>query len=277
VPTLISQGTNDVLFGLDAGIANFEAIRGGGAPVKMIWHCGGHGHCPSAQAAYGLHLTLAALAWLKRWLWRDQAVDTGPLLEWQDDSGTWRSSAAFPFAPVGSLDAAGSGTLTISPLDSALGGAFLDPAPAVNAVQASFPAPPDDSTIVGAPLLKLTYHGIAVPSRTYLYAQVVDAVRGRVLGAQVTPLRVILDGRTRTIERPLETIAAYGGSGSRYRLQLAGATSVFSPQRSVGSVIVDRLSGSLPLVAASDLHAGILARGKPWRRAVGRHATRHRR
>ena len=52
IPTLISQGTDDTLFPLREGIANYEAQHAAGTPVAMISFCGGltdpsiaHGVC----------------------------------------------------------------------------------------------------------------------------------------------------------------------------------------------------------------------------------------
>jgi len=44
-PTLILQGTVDVLFSLGEAIANYDRLRADGVPVKMLWYCGGHGEC----------------------------------------------------------------------------------------------------------------------------------------------------------------------------------------------------------------------------------------
>jgi ABC-2 type transport system ATP-binding protein len=42
VPTLLIQGENDSLFGLDQADANYQAIKRNGAPVDMVWFAGGH-------------------------------------------------------------------------------------------------------------------------------------------------------------------------------------------------------------------------------------------
>ena len=41
-PTLLIQGENDSLFGLDQANANYRAIHRNGAPVDMVWFAGGH-------------------------------------------------------------------------------------------------------------------------------------------------------------------------------------------------------------------------------------------
>ena len=63
-PTLLIQGENDSLFGLDQANANYQAIRRNGAPVDMVWFAGGHdgGNQETARVE-----SLTA-QWLRRWL-----------------------------------------------------------------------------------------------------------------------------------------------------------------------------------------------------------------
>jgi ABC-2 type transport system ATP-binding protein len=42
---MVVGGTVDTLFPLDEDIKLYNAIKRGGAPVKMVWFCGGHGEC----------------------------------------------------------------------------------------------------------------------------------------------------------------------------------------------------------------------------------------
>ncbi|EHR51727.1 ABC-type multidrug transport system, ATPase component [Saccharomonospora marina XMU15] len=50
VPTLLVQGENDTLFGLDQADANARQISEAGAPVSVIWYTGGHdGGVPGPQ------------------------------------------------------------------------------------------------------------------------------------------------------------------------------------------------------------------------------------
>ena len=71
------------------------------------------------------------------------------------------------------------------------------------------------------------------------------------LGSQVTPLPVVLDGRVRTVERDLEPIAARAGADERYRVQVIPGTGVYGAQKAVGDVSVQRLDASLPLVSTA--------------------------
>ena len=100
--------------------------------------------------------------------------------------------------------------------------------------------------VLGEPTLKLTYSGIAAPAQTHVYAQIVDG-SGRVVGNQATPIPVTLDGITRTIERPLEPIAAEAVAGSSYKLQITPATTLYTPQRSGGAVTFARIEVALPI------------------------------
>jgi ABC-2 type transport system ATP-binding protein len=63
-PTLLIQGENDSLFGLDQANANYQAIRRGGAPVDMVWFAGGHdgGDQETSQ------VNQLTEQWFERWL-----------------------------------------------------------------------------------------------------------------------------------------------------------------------------------------------------------------
>jgi len=63
-PTLLIQGQNDSLFGLDQANANYRAIQHNGAPVDMVWFAGGHdgGNQETAR------VESLTEQWLRRWL-----------------------------------------------------------------------------------------------------------------------------------------------------------------------------------------------------------------
>ena len=249
-PTLITQGTVDTFFGLSEGVANYRALRSRGVPVKMLWHCGGHGRCTTSTGEEG-HLRRAGLTWLNRYLKRNEAVDTGAGFEWLADDGVWRSGRGYPLPSAGTQQAAGANfkSLGVSLVDSTASGRDgIAATPAPNAVTVGFDAPAPGSDIVGAPRLKLTYKGNAVVPNTFLFAQILDGRANRVIGSQVTPLPVVLDGRVRSVERELQPIAAHAGADERYRVQITPGTGVFGPQRSVGGVVLQKVDASLPLV-----------------------------
>jgi len=64
VPTLLIQGENDSLFGLDQASANYDAIRRNGAPVDMVWFAGGHDGGDQETARVNDLTT----QWFDRWL-----------------------------------------------------------------------------------------------------------------------------------------------------------------------------------------------------------------
>ena len=251
-PTLITQGTVDTFFGLSESVANYRVLRERGVPVKMVWHCGGHGRCTTSTGEEG-HLRRAGLSWLNRYLKGDTSVDTGAGFEWLADDGVWRSGAGYPLPDAGTIEASGSNfkSLGVSVVDSSASGSDgIAATPAPNAVTVGFSAPPAGSDIVGPPRLKLTYKGSAVSPNTFLYAQIVDGRANRVIGSQVTPLPVTLDDRVRTVQRNLQPIAAHAGANERYRVQITPGTGVFGPQLSVGGVVLQKVEASLPLVTA---------------------------
>jgi len=64
VPTLLIQGENDSLFGLDQANANFAAIRHNGAPADMVWFAGGHDGGDQETT----RINDLTLQWFDRWL-----------------------------------------------------------------------------------------------------------------------------------------------------------------------------------------------------------------
>ncbi len=257
-PTLLTQGTVDTFFGPGEAVANFRELRSRGVPVKMMWHCGGHGRCTTSTGEEG-YLRRAGLTWLNRYLKRNEAIATGPAFEWLADDGVWRSGPDYPLTDAGTIEASGANfkNLGISLVDSTASGSDgIAATPAPNAVTVGFAAPPPGSDIVGAPRLKLTYKGSATLPNTHLFAQIVDGRANRVIGSQVTPLPVILDDRERTVERNLQPIAVHAGEDERYRVQITPGSGVFGPQLSVGGVVLQKVDASLPLVTAGGSDAG---------------------
>ena len=209
IPTLLTQGTVDTLFTLREAEANYRMLQVNKVPVKMIWHCGGHGTCDFPAGEPG-RIERAALKWFDRYLNGNTATDTGAAFEWVDDKGTWHTSAGYPLTP-GRPDrqrprhaAAGPGVTTGSPTDAMSGSPN---------VEVAIGAPKGPESVVGSPELDLAYSGTASPAQTFVYAQVVDKKSGQVLGNQVTPIPVTLDGTNRKVSRPLESIAAQAGPG----------------------------------------------------------------
>jgi ABC-2 type transport system ATP-binding protein len=105
--------------------------------------------------------------------------------------------------------------------------------------------------VVGAPRLTLTYHG-TVPAGTRptrVFAQLVDPTTGLVLGNQITPIDVILDGRTHTTSLPLEMVAFTGRAHTAVDLQLVATTVAYAQPRLGGLVHFGTIAVSLPVAS----------------------------
>ena len=248
VPTLLVQGTADTLFTLDESMTNYRILRGNGVPAKLVWFCGGHGTCLTGSGEAG-HVERAVIAWMKRYLARDTSVATGPRFEWLADDAKWRSAADFPPPAGAPLVAEGAGRLAINPADAA-SGSPVAAGRAANAVNVPVPAPRAAVQAVGAPTLKLTYTGTGAAPQGYAFAQIADEVRGVVVGNQVRPIPLVLDGKQHTIERPLEAIAASLTPQSKLTLQITGGSQIYGPARTAADLQIAKARLEIPTVGA---------------------------
>ena len=260
--TMVVGGTVDTLFPLDEDVKLYNSIKGGPAhpPVKMVWFCGGHGTCltgtgdgatkPSAFTLGTQHLTDLTDAWFAKYLKKDATAKTGPGFEYLADDAKWRSAATFP-APTGApVVATGKGTLKLVKGYASGEPTMATPAKAAAALQITVVAP-RAAQLVGAPRLTLSYSGKGTPAKNAkVYAQIVDVKRGIVVGNQVTPIPLTLDGRRHTVTRELTSIAAIAAKGTRYTLQIVSSSKVWAPQRGTGAVTVAKATLTLPTVKA---------------------------
>ena len=127
----------------------------------------------------------------------------------------------------------------------------ITPAPAENAVNVAIEAT-EDTLVVGAPQLTLTYRGdVADGDRPMrLFAQVVDDENGVVVGNQITPFAVELDGREHTVTVPLESIIHHLEAGETLTLQVVATTGAYAEPRLGGEVSVTSMTVSLPTTTA---------------------------
>jgi ABC-2 type transport system ATP-binding protein len=245
VPTMLVQGTADTLFTLSEAIRNAAVLQGNGVPIKMLWFCGGHGTCLTGSGPAG-HIEDAVIRWLRRYVAGDTSVDTGPQFEWLADDAQWRSTASYPPPQGEPLTGSGSGTLVVNPAD-AVSGTPIAAGPAANAVNVPIRVRP--AQVAGEPVLRLTYSATGT-GLGHVFAQIVDNTRNVVLGNQVTPVRIALDGATHKLTRRLSGVAASVGPTSRYTLQIIGGTQVYGPVRTTAVVNVERAKIALPTVSA---------------------------
>jgi ABC-2 type transport system ATP-binding protein len=262
-PTLFIQGTVDTLFTLDEAVTNYGTLRRRGVPTAMLWYCGGHGACltdggdPNATGD-------ATSAWLRRWLLPDTTVDTGPRIDVIDQRGTRWTAGDWPLRRSGTLRADSSGSLTLqagggagpatpnpgskNPIDGIA--ASITPSRATNAVDVKITA--DAAAFaLGAPRLTITYTGTtpAGDRPTRVFAQLVDDAENVVVGNQITPVPVVLDGKSHTLSVPLEIVSQQLARGDSMTLQLVATTVAYAPPRLGGRLHFTKIRIEVPTVA----------------------------
>lgn len=268
VPTLIVQGTVDGLFTLDEGIQNFLVLNRSGVPLAMQWYCGGHGACRTTADPPG-YTSKAVFAWLDRFVKQSKTPDLPPVFQTVDQFGKVHTFDNYPIEVTDPLIGSGSGTLDLvtdggsgpaAPMDDAgLVGTLatgITPAKASNAV--NIPIANDDTRklLLGAPELKITYSGTlddpdgaTLPTRAF--AQVVDDSTGEVVGGQVTPFMVTLDGKPHDATVYLEVIVHDLKPGAKLTVQLVSNTVAYSVPQMGGSIDFSKVAVAFPVSASS--------------------------
>lgn len=257
-PTLIIQGTVDVLFPLQQAMDNAQILDANGVPVKMVWFCGGHGNCETPAGDSTEMVESATMSWLDTYVkHKGEAVDDGlPKFQWIDQNGDHYTSDLLPTDPnfTGTpVSASGSGGLLgIVPIlgGSGPGAAGIpfglgDGTKAANAVNVKVTAPSDTNTqIVGAPELTMTYSGIG--TSRHVYAQIVDDQTGQVIGNVVTPIPVTLDGKEHTVTIPMEAVAYTLEPGHTATVQITTSATPFLNFTQFGVIDISGVEVSLP-------------------------------
>lgn len=259
IPTLFVQGTVDTLFTLQEAVDNYAALRANHVPEKMLWFCGGHGVCLTNPGDQG-RIQHDVLAWLARYLKRDVNVRTGPGFEWLDQGGRSYSAPSYPPPSAKPLAARGSGELAL--IATGGSGPYAGPFPkSLGAIGSTFGAvvatrasnavsvrisSPTKTLVFGAPSLTLTYTGTSTRRQSRVLAQIVDDSTGKVLGNQITPIDVVLDGSRHTASVPLEMIVASANAGAHFTLQLVAQSSLYNTFPVGGSVRFSTIAVALP-------------------------------
>lgn len=263
-PTLLVHGTIDGLFSLEEAVTNYRILRDNNVPVSMVWFCGGHGTCLT-DPGDPQRVSEAVMKWLTRWVHGDDETDTGPRVEILDQNGKRYGADAYPLPASDPIIANGSGTLeltatggsgpAVAPEDSAAD--FLrsmtlsiTPGPAENAVDVEIDAPDETALVVGAPTLEISYSGTSPETGrpTRVFAQLVDDSTGLVIGNQVTPIPLVLDGNRYTLSIPMEIVSFAAAPNSSMTLQLVATTVAYVEPQLGGSVTFDQIEVTLPTV-----------------------------
>jgi ABC-2 type transport system ATP-binding protein len=263
IPTLIVQGTADNLFTLDEGVTNYRILRDAGVPTSMLWFCGGHGVCLTKSGDPN-RVAVATTAWLDHYVKGITSIATGPRFDFIDQNGTRYTADDYPVPAGTPVTASGAGTLKLvadggsGPAHPAAGNhdllagvaSGITPAPAKNAVNVAVPFS-SSAVVVGAPKLTLSYTGTtpAGVRPTRVFAQLVDDSTAVVLGNQITPIEVVLDGKPHQVTVPMEIVAFTGKPGAKVTLQIVATTTAYAVPRLGGRVTFDRIDLVLPTAA----------------------------
>ncbi|KDE98718.1 hypothetical protein Y900_007105 [Mycolicibacterium aromaticivorans JS19b1 = JCM 16368] len=263
VPTLLIKGTVDTIFPLQQAVLNAQMLAANGVAVKMLWFCGGHGTCLTNPGDDVNWVGDETLAWMNKYLKGDD-IDTGPAFEWVDQNGNYFSSSQLPSNPAfygTPLTTTGSGGLL--PMIPLIGGSgpsvapspfnYTDGAPAKIAVNVAIKNPVQTTEVVGAPTLTMTYSGLATGTGgNAVYAQIVDKDTGLVVGNQVTPVPVTLDGQQHTVEVPLSYLAYTMNPDSNLELQIVGSATAWLNLTQYGVINITDVKLELPTAANAD-------------------------
>jgi ABC-2 type transport system ATP-binding protein len=260
-PTLLVHGTVDNLFTPTEGVTNYLALRKTGAPVSMLWFCGGHGICLTGDGDTDL-VNGRTRDWLDRYLKGFESVDTGPVMDVVDQNGDRWVGDDYPTEPDSTLVAEGpGGNLTLdteSKTNTAVAPnsedlfssifAGVTPARADKALKLTVKAE-EDALVFGAPHLRLNYRGTTPggPEPTRVFAQLVDDKTKHVLGNQIVPVPLDLDGDDHTVEVDLEVVAHHLTKGASVTLQLVATTFAFAEPRLGGQLIAVSIELELPV------------------------------
>lgn len=269
-PTLLIQGTVDVLFPLQQSIINagYLTFPDGNVPdVKVIWFCGGHGSCLPGQGdpAADFAWTVAeSVDWMNRYVKNDGSLPDPNVFEWSDQDGTYWSSTVLPSDPAfysPDIFFSGAGTGHLLPIIPILGGSgpqnqvpfpysLGDGSVAANTVNvqiANTVAGDDHVNVVGAPTVTMTYSGVG--TSRHVYAQIVDKSTGLVVGNLVSPLPVVLDGQQHTQTYVLNDIAYTMYSDSDLELQIVTTATPYLNLTQYGFIDVGAVTVALPTAA----------------------------
>lgn len=264
-PTLFIAGTVDTLFTLDESVTNYELLSDAGVPVAMLWYCDGHGVCLT-DPGEPERVSEAAVSWLRRYVAGDESAAPVAGFDVIDQHGVRYSADRYVTDDGDRLVARGSGALDLGtgvvsgPLDVPEGSpaglaTLVEPitaaavAAGAGVLEVELGVDDGPHLVIGAPEVTLTYRGTPGqgdrPQR--VFAQLVDGSTGLLLGNQVTPIPVVLDGQQHTVTVPLEMVAHEVAPGSPVVLQLVASTVAYARPQLGGRLDVESVELQLPV------------------------------
>ena len=260
-PTLLVQGEQDSLFGLDQADATARALAAAGTPVGVHWIDGGHD--ASGDTSFAEDLTEPATAWFDHYL--RGGPDPGATFEFtlpnaalEDGPVERRQADAYPTDGAGltteALDLAGGAQPVVSPpggeptaltglpgtgplLGAAAGlsgvGFRLAALPGASAVFES-PASADGLVVVGAPRVRLSVASSTTDATLFASLWIVSADGTPVLPRQlVAPVHLagLTPGEPREVEVALPASAYEVEEGQALRLVVSSTDAAYAVPR----------------------------------------------
>ena len=205
----------------------------------------------------------AAVAWLDRYVNLDDSADIGSPFEFIDQNGVTYTSDGFPEPDGEPITATGSGTLQLvedggaGPATGGEAAGGLRNVRAADHPGARHQRGRGHHSCAGSggarrrradAAAHLLGHRSRQRPPDAVFAQLVDDTTGLVLGNQITPIEVVLDGASHTIDVPLEMVAQHIEPGTSLTLQLVATTVAYATPQLGGTVTFDDITISLPVV-----------------------------
>ena len=251
-PTFVIQGTIDTLFSVTEGVNNFLQVRdnttddGTAVPVKLMLYNSGHTIGSSVPAGSARATADAAIiSWFDRYL-KELQTDTGPLVAYQDNLGTWFSADSWPVGNELTITGTAS-NLVVTPAPSG-GGDIVKGNPNFKEASARIPvltADSDGTQIVGVP--RLSGEATGLGEGAFLFFKLVDADTNQVLSDQVTALSVKLLNGPAAFDIQLEGVSWSLPAGHDLVLEISTGSMMYSNYRAASLVNLD-LELSVPVI-----------------------------
>jgi ABC-2 type transport system ATP-binding protein len=276
-PTLLVQGQQDTLFGLDQSLATARELAAAGTPWALRWVPGGHGEVGSGDP--GQAVTEEVGAWLDRWLPVDAAAptpvgDEPPPVTWVDnasgvareaasldlgDTAPWVLTADGGLSPADTATAPGVRTVvrppgalpaSISTLPGLGGLGDLLPALDLPVQSTSWTSDPldEDLSLLGVPRLTLDVDATGDDEALVFVKlqEVSPGGRATLLMAAANPTRIGDLPATATID--LAPLAHRLTAGNRLRLVVATTDQAFAVPRAPVAITLDATAAGAGLV-----------------------------
>lgn len=249
-PAFLVQGTTDATNRLEDSnwIAQQILANPYGTPVKMAWF-----DPNSADVTTITTLFTFEKAWLNKYVAGVQIPDAfTPNFQWWDQHGTRFTSDLYPFGQ-GTTNPSTPGFNSSTPITVTSAGGTIKFASVKKGVVkvTSLAVPvtvPAGKKVVGTPTLSFDYTGTG--SAKAVFARLINAITGAVVGSITMPVPVTLDGNSHSVNIPLANVVYTVSSANEgnLTLQILSWVRPFSKHWS-GRIDLRNVSVAVPLTA----------------------------